>query len=338
MKKFTILFLCIVMCFSLCSCTETKAKTPDSFKITKGARQCYAVSGDAVITATQSAFCVYDAEGNEIIRKQCQFQYPTEVKAKNASIVYDIGGTSVFFADGSEIKSTGTIISADISESGKLAVCSEEAGYKASVTVYDGQKAVYKWYSADNWVLDAAVSEDGKNLAVLCSGKDGAAIHMFELSGEEEIGVLPVYENAADVCWVGGNACSISDSGLNYCSSKGKDEGTFDFDGLSLGEYSVCGDYIVLELCRHSFGGPGVLLCADGNGRERFSLQMEAETVGMDFGDGVLAVQTQNEALICNFDGEILAKADTAGAERVLLYKEGSIICLGAGIAKIMDY
>lgn len=337
LKKLTIALLCIALCLSLCACTGVGNKTPDSFNITKGARQCYAVSGDNVITATQSVFCVYDAEGNETVRTQCDLQYPTVTKSENAAVIYDVGGTSVFFDDGSEITTDGMIISADLSESGKLALCTEEAGYKASVTVYDGLKAVYKWYSAENWVLDAAVSEDGKSLAVLCSGADGASIHMFELTGEEEVGMLPVNESAANICWVDGNACSISDSGLSFCSRQGKDEGSFDFEGQSLGEYAVCDDFILLELREHSFGGPGMLVGVDENGRELSREQLDAEIVGIDSGDAI-AVQTQNEVIIFDDDMKMLAKAETAGAERVLLYKEGNVICLGAGIANITDY
>ena len=52
---------------------------------------------------------------------------------------YDIGGTTLCVADfkgnKTDITPSGEIISADLSESGYLAVCTEAAGYKGAVTV-----------------------------------------------------------------------------------------------------------------------------------------------------------------------------------------------------------
>ena len=66
------------------------------------------------------------------------------------------------------------IMSTAINENGLFAVCTEEAGYKGSVTVYDSELTpLYKWYCASGDLICAALSRDG-TLAVLTENERGS--------------------------------------------------------------------------------------------------------------------------------------------------------------------
>ena len=132
MKKLTIAAV-LALSIALTGCTAEKPI--ESFYIGTGAHQCYAAVGDSLMTATTTSVRVFDAKGEAVLDKSCEFKYPTMSENADNAVVYDIGGTNVVYLDGSELDAKNNIISADLSQSGHLALCTEEAGYKGSVTV-----------------------------------------------------------------------------------------------------------------------------------------------------------------------------------------------------------
>lgn len=331
MKKLTIAAV-LALSIALTGCTAEKPI--ESFYIGTGAHQCYAAIGDSLMTATTTSVRVFDAKGEAVLDKSCNFKYPTMSENADNAVVYDIGGTKLVYLDGSALDAKNNIISADLSQSGHLALCTEEAGYKGSVTVYSADKTeVYKWLSADNWVVKAAVSPEGTRLAVLVSGENGSIVKFFKLDSTDEQGSFAADQAVFnDICWLGERVCCIASDRLYFCSDTGKAEGEYYFDGNFLDMFAVCGDNIVLELRAHSYGGAGTLVSIDSSANLVGTAKPGAEIETFDFSNGKLLCLTQNK-LLCYDDSLSLGfEAEQAGAQTALLRSSDAVLISGTEV------
>ena len=331
MKKLTIAAV-LALSIALTGCTAEKPI--ESFYIGTGAHQCYAAVGDSLMTATPTSVRVFDAKGEAVLDKSCDFKYPAMCENADNAVVYDIGGRQVMYLDGSAFNAKNNIISANLSQSGHLALCTEEAGYKGSVTVYSADKTeVYKWLSADNWVVKAAVSPEGTRLAVLVSGENGSIVKFFKLDSTDEQGSFAADQAVFnDICWLGERVCCIASDRLYFCSDTGKAEGEYSFDGNFLDMFAVCGDNIVLELRAHSYGGAGTLVSIDISANLVGTAKPGAEIETFDFSNGKLLCLTQNK-LLCYDDSLSLGfEAEQAGAQTALLRSSDAVLISGTEV------
>ena len=331
MKKLTIAAV-LALTFALTGCTAEKPI--ESFYIGTGTHQCYAAVGDSLMTATTTSVRVFDAKGEAVLDKSCDFKYPAMCENADTAAVYDIGGRQVMYLDGSAFNAKNNIISADLSQSGHLVLCTEEAGYKGSVTVYSADKTeAYKWLSADNWVVKAAVSPDGGQLAVLVSGENGSVVKFFKLDSTDEQGSFAADQAVFnDICWLGERVCCIASDRLYFCSDTGKAEGEYSFDGNFLDMFAVCGDNIVLELRAHSYGGAGTLVSIDSSANLVGTAKPGAEIETFDFSNGKLLCLTQNK-LLCYDDSLSLGfETEQTGAQTALLRSSDAVFISGTEV------
>ena len=331
MKKLTIAAV-LALSIALTGCTAEKPI--ESFYIGTGAHQCYAAVGDSLMTATTTSVRVFDAKGEAVLDKSCEFKYPTMSENADNAVVYDIGGTNVVYLDGSELNAKNNIISVNLSQSGRLALCTEEAGYKGSVTVYSADKTeVYKWLSADNWVVKAAVSPEGTRLAVLVSGENGSIVKFFKLDSTDEQGSFAADQAVFnDICWLGERVCCIASDRLYFCSDTGKAEGEYSFDGNFLDMFAVCGDNIVLELRAHSYGGAGTLVSIDSSANLVGTAKPGAEIETFDFSNGKLLCLTQNKLLCYNDSLSLGFETEQTGAQTALLRSSDAMLISGTEV------
>ena len=88
------------------------------------------------------------------------------------------------------MKTESPILSASIGENGGFVLVTDESGYKTAVAVYNNNGAqVFKWYSAEYYILAAALSPDGNYLAVLGFQQAGVELKselLFWRIGKEE--------------------------------------------------------------------------------------------------------------------------------------------------------
>ena len=331
MKKLTIAAV-LALTFALTGCTAEKPI--ESFYIGTGAHQCYAAVGDSLMTATTTSVRVFDAKGEAVLDKSCDFKYPAMSENADNAVVYDIGGRQVMYLDGSAFNAKNNIISANLSPSGHLALCTEEAGYKGSVTVYNDDKTeVYKWLSADNWVVKAAVSPDGGRLAVLVSGENGSIVKLFELDSIDEQGSFEADEAVFDdICGLGAKVGCIAADRLRFCSGTGDAEGEYSFDGNFLDAYAVCGDNIVLELRAHSYGGAGTLVSVDSSAKLVGTAEPGAEIECFDYAGGKLLCLTQDKLLCYDDSLKLELEAEQTGAQTALLRANDAVLISGTEV------
>ena len=337
MKKLAVFFLSLSLLISACG--GPAPEKAESFTCGTGENQCFAMSGDTLISATGNGVRGFDLTGGTVFYIQADMESPAVCSNGSGAVICDVGGSAVVYGDGSVLSFENIIISASLSEGGCLAVCAEEPGYKGAVTVYSPEKSpVYKWYSAERRIAGAAVSPDGERLAVLCAGETGGEIHIFALDSEQTQGVYSAPEMLSEVFWLDKTICGIGGSGLYYCDAEGRDKGGYEFGKFFPGSFRVWDDKLIIELRAHSSGGAGELVIIDDRGSELGRISPGEELISLDCGDDGILCLTQSRVTLYDTDYSAAFSADMTGAEAAFLRQAGGILAVGSGNARAIEY
>lgn len=330
MKKSRIIIAVLCLVLILTACGQEYAT---SYSIGTGPHQVFAVAGDELLAADTMHVRCYDLMGSAVVEEAVNMGLPAVSSNENSAVAYDIGGTECVFSDGRRLTAGETIISAFLGESGSFALCTEEDGYRGSVTVFDTElNECFKWYCADASVTRAALTADGEALAVLCTGDDGSAVHIFSVTGGTELGLCDVGTTyISDIEWLGDTLCAISENGLFFMNGRGQIGAEYSFGKETLGSYVLCDDCIVCEVCEFLSGGAGSIVAISDKGEERGRAETGAMVSCFDsLEDEVLAI-CGNKIILFDKNMKIKKEFNASGAEKAFLRQLGDVlICKGA--------
>lgn len=310
----------MLACLILSACGVT-AQVPDSFACCN-AGDCTIV-GDTLVTVSRGSMRCFSLFGEELLTRSLEPDDVLLAKAENGAAAYCVGGQTVAFSDGDVINAGKSIISVQLSESGHAAVCTQEAGYLGLVTVYDALKApVYRWYSAKSAVITAAVSPDGKMLAVLTE----RGVHQFSLSDEAERAMVECADMRC-VLWLEDTVCAIGDESIVSISAAGRKLAELENENAPR---AWCASGKMLAVL---YVDEAVILNSRLHVQSR--IKPEGYVLGMDMRGDALIILTQDAVSFCDA-GKMAFSRPVSGAGAALLLDDGGILAVGGGRAWIV--
>lgn len=141
------------------------------------------------------------------------------------------------------------------SDRGYYTECGAAEGYLGEVTVFDrGGEPVYRWYSANGYIINADVSDNGKRLAVACEENGRGKVHVFRLDSTAEQGTFDSDEIVVDVAYLGNKLCALTEHGAYMVTNMGNVKKHVKFGGY-LGEYSFNDGKLTAEVREYLSGG-----------------------------------------------------------------------------------
>lgn len=311
--KIFVLFLTVCVFLSACA---LPMQTEKGFYLNSFGESFSA--GNTLFCVTEDAVCAYSQSGQALWEEAKNMADARWNVSGSFAVIYDCGGNGIITIDGKTAKHNyinNIIMSTEINKHGYTAVCTEEAGYKGSVTVYDAAfTPIYKWYCASGYVINAALSEEN-TLTVLTANAEGSTAHVFKLTSEEEQYSVTIPSTiATDLCFMDETLCLISETAL-YFADEDKITDTISFEG-TLGEYALTEEYAFTEL--QNGDGTSRLYTYDGSGKCTGSAECEMlRSVVAE--SGYIAVISGGEAIV--FDKTLREKlrCDAAGIRGVML-------------------
>jgi len=304
----------------------------DVFYYDAGGNAAYADIDGGLAVASSSGLQVFDRDGNQTLSEIFVMNSPSVDQAGGHVAAYDLGGTQLRFFDRTgmilSLTAEDTIISADVSSSGRLAVCTESSGYRGQVTVYSASgEALFKWYSGEGYVLSAALSDDGKELAVLTLTENGSRIVKLRTNDDEYLKAEEFEgELIIDVAYTPkGNLAALTASSLYFIYDSDSIV-RYDFEGKYLNDYSFDGGMIALSLLDYKSGVIGELVLLEENGTEKasvpvsgiLSLSCAEKHAAVLTGSG-LTIYDSNLEITAEYDGlsgysDVIMRADNTAA------------------------
>ena len=328
MKK--ALTLALALCMLFCSCT---GKTEPSRSFICGAADAAAICADGLFTISRGSAKCFDGSGELIFDRELEPGAVQITRNDSLAAACAEGGYSVVFSDGDIISTGNGIICARLSETGHLALCTEEPGYMGSVTVFSpDKKAVYKWYSAHQTLISAAVSPDGRLLAALT----GEGIRIFSLDSEAERGSFEC-RGLRDIVWLGGRVCGIGEDCAYVCDDEGRLRGKRFFSGRTAGAFAALDRKLIIELRERSAAGSSEVCILDDGLDIKNRISAGGEVWSLDCRDDKIALLTQSAASVYSGEGKLLRSEDAPGASMVLLSDGGELIAVGGGSVEMKN-
>lgn len=238
------------------------------------------------------------------------------------------------------------VTNADIAANGSVAVVTAESGYKSAVTVYNiDHEQLYKWSSADYYIMSAALSGDGQRLALFCFKQDGLTLtsklfftnidsdqspeESTDMNGSLVLGMQFLGNNTVGV---------VCDNAAYVVSRSGQIHYQTEYSEDSLYAFDFSDDRLVLAVKSFAQGSRADITLLNSRGMmTREPLSISAEPDSVSFYDGRLAVLTGDTV---TFYSQSLRQIDQqsglSGVSRVYMRSGGTAIALFGSQARVL--
>ncbi len=300
------------------------------------------------------SFVIADAGGLKAysINGQLEYSYsvlmntPVVKTGDEMGIVYDIGGNTLltFNKEGvlNAIETDYPVIDATITGSW-IGLTTEESGYKALVTVYDKNLSPrYMFYSADAYIISAAVAPDGHSVTALSmTVADSVFVSellTYRLDSEElyssckledQTAIYFEYVSATQMC-------VICEQGVSFVSEDGsRDE--YDYSSAYLGGFDISQNgNVCLVLNKNSVGTKCALITLNSSGELLGSVDSNEKLLSVSYeGDYVGALTSGQLNIYDSSMNPRLAVSDVEGAKKVYIQKDGTAFIVFGDRAKL---
>ena len=295
---------------------------------------------DGFANATVEKLVVTDKNGSEFQNTSLGFRNPCLYANNKYVLAYDSGGTGIMVADSFsvlfETNMENNILTVKMTDSGGFVVVTEGEGFLSKVFVYDSSfREVYRYNSLNRYVVDAALSEDQKSLAVSALNIEGAdivsEILYFKLD-KEEVQWSISFDQAPCVSVDiknNGSVCALFSWGIVSLSKKGVEQGRYELDNQVLQCYSLeDGDENVFAVSAAENGNTVLVICNEKS-VVTDTIELDYYAVHLDYYGGRTAVLGNRRAGVYGSNGKLLWEDTPERATEISFMGKDAVVVVG---------
>ena len=230
----------------------------DTITYNSGNSQVFASYRGGIVVASRESISIFSAGGRELLSSNHSYGNPQLEISNKQVLLYDVGGTqfSLYnsFKKTQEEKLNYTIYGATMAQNGDFAIITKSDKYNSVVMVYKQDGTVYSYGFSSGRVCSVALSDNGKQLAVLLTNSNGSEmkteLRLYSVGKDEyksaniSFSGVPFAVDILD----GGNIFVVGAHGVNVFSSNLNLTGEFLTDNeiylYSFGEDNIAVAYV----------------------------------------------------------------------------------------------
>ena len=295
-----------------------------------------------VVTASAAGAHYYGLDGQQLAEEVRSLENPVLTASRSTAVVYDAGNQSLFaFRDGEKnfslsLEGGADLLSARPNDGGWLAVTAQQSGYKGAVTVYDRRgEPVIQISLSSTFAVDAAISPDGRTVAVVTIGQENGAffsrlllysVDKTEPFAQLDLGGMTVLDMDFDlgVVWLVGEDRLLTVS----LTPEGETVQTCFFSPSYLKGCSLGGDgFAFLLMGRYRSGSADQALLVDSSAQVVQSIALTGQVLDYAAAREYCALLTGSQLSVYNTSLEFVAGVENSrAARRVDLNTNGSAL------------
>ena len=295
-----------------------------------------------VVTASAAGAHYYGLDGQQLAEEVRSLENPVLTASRSTAVVYDAGNQSLFaFRDGEKnfslsLEGGADLLSARPNDGGWLAVTAQQSGYKGAVTVYDRRgEPVIQISLSSTFAVDAAISPDGRTVAVVTIGQENGAffsrlllysVDKTEPFAQLDLGGMTVLDMDFDlgVVWLVGEDRLLTVS----LTPEGETVQTCFFSPSYLKGCSLGGDgFAFLLMGRYRSGSADQALLVDSSAQVVQSIALTGQVLDYAAAGEYCALLTGSQLSVYNTSLEFVAGVENSrAARRVDLNTNGSAV------------
>lgn len=271
----------------------------------------FSTGGVYTMQAFQQDLLMYNKQNIRVVNRKGETKWsvsspmslPVVETAGSYVLAADLGGNNAaaLYKKGEKIRDFHLgkdIISAKVSKKGLCVFATAADGYKGKVTVLDKKgREVFGWNSGDGYIMDVAVSENGRYLAVaqMLSGGEQAdsRIQFIDLFQKKVVrtadrpGCL-----VGELRFAGGKLIAVSD--MDFCgfSSGGRLLYSVSFAGRKPGKYDISGGELLAFVTSDNRGN-AVLEIYNTRGKLKGRYQADSHISALSVHKDMIVVASQ---------------------------------------------
>ena len=282
---------------------------------------CYAAAGSGLAVAGPDQIRLYSSSGKLVSSEQVIYRVPVCVGCPQMGVYYDMNspGLRALYPDGScrFAQTEGSVVFADVNETGLLTVLLEESSTLGTVEVYDTDLTpLFRWEAGTGFPVSARSSADDR-LCVNCVSREGTTLHFFRIDSVAEQGSFTLKDELImDFGFLSdGTLAAVTEDRLILLDPAGQIAGTHTFEGSHLEAYSFDGDFVAV-VTSSGFSGSSVLTTLDRQGQilESFSAPRQIQ-----------AISASDDALLVLYAGEESTLYDKSLKELISYQPDGDV-------------
>lgn len=258
--------------------------------------------GPELLLLTDESVTVLDSSGKEVSRMPHTYKRPAMDVRDGRLLIYDRGGRKLRIQNRKKIllekELKADIITCAVGDSGNFAVASRAVNAACLLTVYDKNvNEIFKWRSSKDYIMDIALSGDGKYAAAVVMGSEAGKLYsrayVFDLSNEKPLAELDYPEASLfDVTFSGKSTILVAGDilrGVIENRTKKADPVSYGTGELRCFSASQEGMSATILSEYGSINANDLIVC-DEAGREMFRHTFEQEVRGVSCDGGSTAV------------------------------------------------
>ena len=302
-----------------------------------------------LVILSNEKLSVYSMSGEEKHSIPLTYRTPTVSGSEKYLIAYDRGGTDFIVTNGAttllQSKSEAKIINANMNPNGAFSLITDGPDCKTLLTVYNPSfDIVYKLYSTEQYVMDAAISNNNKSMAMiaLSASDDGfiSTVSFYHLDEEQ-----PYFSHTLTDC-VPFSVQYDSDGRIRVlCENRFllfEKDGTLvseiPFEQTELLSYTFGSERMVgLLTNNYSSGGHSTLALLSRNDTEPSRISFREETLSVSAAGNFIAIRCPNKIVV--YDRKLeLDRTYTipAGVKSCIMREDGTVLIIGTDFATLL--
>lgn len=312
---------------------------PEAYYYENAADGRFCLVDDSFAVLTGSGLRVYDKKGDESLYIMKPFSRPELSSGGDNAAAWDQGGYDlIFFNEKQQILKLETeerIIAASVNDKGWLSVCTERTGYGGQVTVYNADgAAVYRWSPGSAYLLGAWV-RDNKELMALTLGENGSELTLMELTSEKPTAKFTYDGLLIDAAFTETGAAALSDTELILLDKGLGETGTYGFSDRYLNAYKL-GSTSVIVTGDYQVGGTRQAALIGSTGETLATCSVAEDVDSLSTVGERTVLLTGGKVLVYGEKLELLGEHEAAGAARVLIHENMTVIVAGDFSAEVL--
>jgi len=298
-----------------------------------------------MVLCTKSSIVAIDKKGSEKWRINENIDNPIMAISNEYIAVSSKGGKFIYYITGDgkyeEFETESPIQNIKMGENGYIVTILDEKSYNGCVTVYNKKGVpLFKWSAGTVDLIDAAISPDGKKLAVSVIDTENMNINgnilLFNINSEEKQYAIKSYEDnlISSIRWANNSSIiAASDKQLFMVDSGGKEKWVYKFNDEVLNYFDISeNNNLVLVTGGSSLDRHMKIKSLNLSGRVKGEYEYEGNIINISTTDSRILVSSMHECVIINKSGK--RKAAFTSEKEVYngyMYKNGGYVFLDEG-------
>lgn len=270
----------------------------DSVSYPTNDEQSFALYRKGLAVAGNTGVTIFSATGRQLVSHGIQYNDPVAVGSGKYLLVYERGGKQYSLYNANTQMHAGEteypISGAAVSDSGMYALISSASDANSAVYLYNNRFALINIYKKGGNVLDAAISADGRRIALLTAVPDSGGVSTAVMLAEPGKGsaiaerVIEVSVGIRCHFTVSGKLAVLCTTGVAYFSNNGEMELFYDFEGKIPTTADLSGDGLAICLKKTAISEKNIAIIFDKSGKIVYNDVIPQSIDNLVYRDGVL--------------------------------------------------